>query len=189
MLAVLTGIPGTGKTTTAKKALEMLKTERIVYELITYGDVMFDIAKTIGAVKDRDEMRKLDPSKQKEIQKEAAKKISAMAGTKKVLLDTHCTIATPRGYLPGLPQWVLTELKPNAFILVEAKPEDIASRRQTDATRHRDAELTEEIRTHQELNRAIAMSYSVFTGGTVKIIQNPQGKMEEAAKNMADALR
>jgi adenylate kinase len=33
------------------------------------------------------------------------------------------------------------------------------------------------------------MSYSVFTGGTVKIIQNPQGKMEEAAKNMADALR
>jgi adenylate kinase len=189
MLAVLTGIPGTGKTTTAKMALELLKNERIVYELITYGDVMFDIAKGLNAVKNRDEMRKLDPANQKEIQKEAAKKIAAMAGTKKVLLDTHCTIATPRGYLPGLPQWVLAELKPNAFILVEAKPEEIAARRQTDATRQRDAELTEEIRTHQELNRAIAMSYSVFTGATVKIIQNPQGMMEEASKNMAEALR
>lgn len=189
MLAVLTGIPGTGKTTTAKKALETAEKENISYELITYGDVMFDIAKAIRVVKDRDEMRKLEPGKQKEIQKEAAKKIAAMAGTKKVLLDTHCTISTPKGYLPGLPQWVLTDLKPNAFILVEAKPEEIAARRQSDATRQRDSELTEEIRTHQELNRAIAMSYAVLTGGTVKIIQNPQGKIEEAAKNMADALR
>jgi len=30
MLAVLTGIPGTGKTTTAKKALEMLKREYLL---------------------------------------------------------------------------------------------------------------------------------------------------------------
>jgi len=44
---------------------------------------MFDIAKAIRVVKDRDEMRKLEPGKQKEIQKEAAKKIAAMAGTKK----------------------------------------------------------------------------------------------------------
>jgi len=98
MLAVLTGIPGTGKTTTAKKALEMLKTEGIGYEMITYGDVMFEIAKAKNLVADRDQMRKLAPDNQRVVQKDAAKKISVMAGTKNVIVDTHCTISTPKGY-------------------------------------------------------------------------------------------
>ena len=189
MLAVLTGIPGTGKTTTAKKALEALKKEGIDYDMITYGDVMFEIAKAKKLVTDRDQMRKLDPKNQSEVQKEAAKKISSMATSKNVLVDTHCTISTPKGYLPGLPEWVLRELKPNLVILVEAKAEEIAARRQSDTSRQRDGEVSEEIRLHQELNRAISMAYSVISGCTVKIVLNPQGKMEEAAGNMASILR
>jgi adenylate kinase len=189
MLAVLTGIPGTGKTTTAKKALEMLKVEGVNVEMITYGDIMFEIAKTKKLVTDRDQMRKLDPVNQKEVQKEAAKKIASMASSKNVLVDTHCTISTPKGYLPGLPEWVLRELKPNQVILVEARAEDIAARRNSDKTRQRDGESTEGIRTHQELNRAISMAYAVISGCTVKIIQNEQGKMDEAAKNMAAILK
>lgn len=189
MLAVLTGIPGTGKTTTAKKALEILKAEGKTVEMITYGDIMFEIAKKRNLVADRDQMRKLDPVNQKEIQKEAAKKIASMASSKNILVDTHCTISTPKGYLPGLPEWVLRELKPDQIILVEAKAEDIASRRNSDKTRTRDGETTEEIETHQELNRAISMAYAVMSGCTVKIIRNEQGRMEEAARNMADILR
>lgn len=189
MLAVLTGIPGTGKTTTAKRALEMLKGQNVDYEMITYGDIMFELAKSRNLVKDRDEMRKLIPEKQKEIQRHAAKKIAGMSENKNVLVDTHCTISTPRGYLPGLPEWVLSELKPNVFILVEAKPEEIVLRRQSDKTRQRDGEFTDEIRMHQELNRSIAMAYSVFSGCTVNIIQNPQGKLEEAARKMSEILR
>jgi len=189
MLAVLTGIPGTGKTTTARRALEMLKAEGVVYDMITYGDIMFDIAKSKNLVTDRDQMRKLAPDQQKDIQKEAAKKISSLSRSKNVLVDTHCTISTPRGYLPGLPEWVLSELKPNIFILVEAKAEEIAIRRQSDKTRQRDGEMTEEIRMHQELNRAIGMAYSVFCGCTVNVVQNPQGKMDDAAKKMAGILK
>lgn len=189
MLAVLTGIPGTGKTTVAKKALEVLKGDNISYELVTYGDIMFDIAKSENLVEDRDQMRKLNPEQQKKIQKEAAKEISNMGAEKNILVDTHCTISTHRGYLPGLPHWVLNELKPDVFIIIEAKPEEIAMRRQGDRTRQRDGELTEEIRLHQELNRGIAMAYSVFSGCTVKIIENPQGKIEEAARNMSEILR
>jgi adenylate kinase len=189
MLAVLTGIPGTGKTTTAKRALDILKEQGIVYDLITYGDIMFEIAKAKKLVTDRDQMRKLAPDQQKEIQKEAAKKIAGMAKSKNVLVDTHCTISTPRGYLPGLPEWVLSELSPDVFILVEARPEEIAMRRQSDKTRQRDGEMTEEIRMHQELNRAIGMAYSVFSGCTVNVIQNPQGRLEEAAKKMAEILK
>lgn len=189
MLAVLTGIPGTGKTTVAKKALEILKENKVDYESVTYGDIMFGLAKSMHLVDDRDQMRKLNPKQQTEIQKESAKKISGMGIEKNMLVDTHCTISTPRGYLPGLPLDVLDELKPDIFILIEARPEEIAMRRQGDKTRQRDAELTEEIRLHQELNRDIAMAYSVFAGCTVKIIENPQGGIEGAAEEMARVLR
>lgn len=189
MLAILTGIPGSGKTTVARKALEILEDEGISYELVTYGDIMFDIARSKGLVKDRDQMRKLEPKKQKEIQKGAAKRISDMGIERNILVDTHCTISTPKGYLPGLPQWVLDKLKPEVFIIIEAKVEDIVMRRQGDKGRERDEELTEEIKLHQELNRGIAMAYSIFSGCTVRIIENTQGNVERAAKEMAQILK
>jgi adenylate kinase len=189
MLAVVTGIPGTGKTTVATKVLERLKKEGKKYEFITYGDVMVEIAMAKNLVKHRDEMRSLNPEQQKEIQKLAAKKISKFGRDKNVLVDTHCTISTPKGYLPGLPEWVLQELKPNSFIIIESKPEEIAKRRESDKSRDRDTEITEEIRLHQELNRSIAAAYSVFTGATVAIIQNPQGQIEKAVDEMAEILK
>ncbi len=189
MLAVVTGIPGTGKTTVATKALDILEKEGKKYELITYGDIMVEIAISKNIVKHRDEMRRLNPDQQKEIQKLAAKKISKFSRNKDVLVDTHCTISTPKGYLPGLPEWVLSELKPNFFILIESKPEEIPTRRESDKSRNRDSEITDEIKLHQEMNRSIAAAYSVFTGATVAIIQNRQGQINEAVNRMVEILR
>lgn len=189
MLAVVTGIPGTGKTTVSLKALERLEKEGKKYELVTYGDIMAEIAMAENIVTHRDEMRRLNPEQQKEIQKLAAKKISKFSKDKNVLVDTHCTISTPKGYLPGLPERVLHELKPNFFIIIEAMPEEIAKRRESDKSRNRDWEITEEIKLHQEMNRSIAAAYAVFTGATVAIIQNPQGQIEKAVDMMIEILR
>lgn len=189
MLAVVTGIPGTGKTTVATKALERLEKEGKKYERITYGDVMVEIATAKNLVRHRDEMRRLNPEQQKEIQELAAKKISKFGKGKNVLVDTHCTISTLKGYLPGLPEWVLKELKPDLFILIEAMPEDIAKRRESDKSRNRDSEITGEIKLHQEMNRSIAAAYSTFTGATIAIIQNRQGQINEAVDEMAEILR
>ncbi len=189
MLAILTGIPGTGKTTVAKMALEILKQSNVNYELVNFGDIMFEIARSKNLVEQRDNMRKLKPEVQKELQKKAARKISRMSSGKNIMVDTHCTISTPKGYLPGLPKWVLDELTPDIFMIVEAEPKEIAMRRYSDKTRKRDSEITEEIRMHQELNRSIAMVYSAFSGCTVKIVQNHQGKAEEAARGMSKILR
>jgi len=60
MLAVVTGIPGTGKTTVAMKAMDILRDEGVIYEMVTYGTVMIDIAKSKKLVEDRDDMRKLE---------------------------------------------------------------------------------------------------------------------------------
>jgi len=189
MLAVITGIPGAGKTTVAKKAIDKLVQEGIQYELVTYGDIMTDLAIGRNMVHSRDEMRKLNSKQQKEIQELAAVKVGQMTLSRNVLLDTHCTISTPRGYLPGLPEVILRKLKLDIIILIEAMPEEIVQRRQSDSSRKRDTELQEEIALQQWLNRSFASAYSVISGATVKVIENPQGETDKAAEGLASSLK
>ena len=184
MLAIVTGIPGTGKSTVANMTLQELKEEGEEYMFINYGDIMFEIAKNLKIVEDRDDMRKLSPELQKRIQKNAAEKIAEISKKEKVLLDTHCTINTPKGFLPGLPEWILKRLNPSIIILIESEAGEIIKRRNYDKTRKRDMEEEEKINLQQEANRSIAMGYSILTGCTVKMIKNPQGSIEEAVKEM-----
>ena len=157
-----------------KKAAEGLN-----IEFVTFGSVMIDIAKEMGLVKDRDEMRKLTLDQQKQLQIHSAEKVSSMGN---VILDTHCTVKTPKGYMPGLPEWVLEKLQPTAIVVVEADPEEIFNRRAKDTTRNRDPDSQEEIAEHQQINRAAAMSYATLTGATVKIVFNHDNAIEDAVK-------
>ncbi len=180
MILIVTGIPGTGKTTVMNKALE-----KYPLKFVTFGTVMFEIAKKRSLVSDRDELRKLPFSTQREIQELAAVKIKNMTN---VAVDTHCTIKTKAGYLPGLPDSVLKKLSPDIIILVEATPEEIIQRRSRDA-RARDVEDKDEIMEHQLFNRIAAMNYAVMSGATVKIIQNSENKLDEAAADILDILK
>jgi adenylate kinase len=186
MLAVIAGIPGAGKTTVVTKALE--KVER-KYQLVTYGTVMFEIASARGLVKDRDEMRKLPQDVQKDVQKKAAEKIHDMAKKADVILDTHCTIKTPRGFISGLPLRILEKLEPDLFVLVETDPKEIIMRREGDKSRVRDAETAEDLQVHQDINRMAAASYSVISGAAIGFIQNRQGRLEMAADELAAILK
>ncbi len=188
-IVILTGIPGSGKTTVLDSAIPTLEKEGVKYKSVNYGTVMFEIAKQMGVAQTRDEMRGLDPAKQKDIQKSAGKKISSMATTSSIIVDTHCTINTPRGYLPGLPEWVLKEIMPDTIVLVEAGAKNIAVRRDKDTSRSRDAESVDEIQYHQDINRAASIAYCIMTGATTKIIKNEQDRLEYATKKMIEVLR
>ena len=131
-IIVVTGIPGVGKTTVMKKAAEGLD-----IKFVTFGTVMIDIAKELDFVRDRDEMRKLTLDQQIELQIKTAERVSKMGN---VIVDTHCSIKTPKGYMPGLPEWIIKKLKPNNIILVEADPEEIFNRRVNDDSRKRDSD-------------------------------------------------
>ena len=188
-IVIVTGIPGVGKTTVLNKAADIARQEYTV-EIVNYGSVMFDAAVNSGFVENRDQMRLLPPEKQREIQKNAAEIIAKKAAQGKLLIvDTHMLIATPEGYLAGLPEWVITTLKPDVIVLVEAEPESIFSRRSKDETRTRDQDSTIEINTHQNLCRAAATTISVLTGATVKIVKNKEGMVDETAEELAVVLK
>jgi len=180
-LIVVTGIPGVGKTTVMKKAAEGMN-----IKFVTLGTVMYDIAKEIGWVKDRDEMRKLTLKQQKDLQIKSAEKVSVMGD---VIVDTHCTIKTPKGYMPGLPEWVIKRLNPTAIVLVEASADEIYNRRANDTTRDRDPDTKEQITEHQMMNRAAAMTYAVLSGATVKIVFNHDDAIDLAVKQAAPVLK
>ncbi|MFX1465117.1 MAG: adenylate kinase [Promethearchaeota archaeon] len=186
-IIIVTGIPGVGKTTVLNKAADIARQEYTV-EIVNYGSVMFDAAVNSGFVENRDQMRLLPPEKQRKIQKNAAEIIAKKAANI-LIVDTHMLISTPEGYLAGLPEWVITTLKPDVIVLVEADPESISSRRSKDETRTRDQDSIKEINTHQNLCRAAAITTAVLIGATVKIVNNKEDSVDETAEELAVVLR
>ncbi len=173
-MIIVMGTPGAGKTTILKHLTE--------YRVITYSDVMLEVVKKWG-VADRDEIRKLPPEKQKEAQKEVFERLAKM---EKIILDTHCSINTPSGYLPGLPFEHLKKLKVECLIFIYATPEEIAKRREKDKSRRRDRD---DIAMHDAMNKAYLAAYSAFTGAPACIIHNKEGALEESVKKVREVIK
>lgn len=188
-IVVITGVPGSGKSTLIKEALAALSSDGTEYQLVNYGDVMLDLMKSKTGTPDRDEIRKVPLNTYMRVQREAAKRISRMARLRPILLDTHCLVKKPEGYYPGLPRHVLEEIRPESIILIEATPEEVAERRAKDSSRSRGRELAIEIEEHQQLNRAAAMAYSALSGAPVVLIQNSNKGFKKAVNNVISALR
>ena len=192
-MVVMTGVPGVGKSTVVKTAFKHAEEKgvKLGYELVNFGDVMLTAAEAAGLVKHRDEMRRLPVERQHEIQRKAAVEIRRMADKGRVILDTHASIETPRGFIPGMPEWVLRELKPDVIVVLESRPEDINKFRKKDLGgdfRRREVDNLEGIERHQSVNRSIAMAYSVLTGTPIKIIWKPEGTLPQAADELLGVL-
>jgi adenylate kinase len=179
---IIMGTPGAGKSTVLSEASK----DRKHWTITNYGDLMVEIAKAKGYVKDRDELRHLDVAKQREVQTAVAERLAGMKGN--VVLDTHCSINTPQGYYPGLPYSLLSKLKVDALVLVTAPLEHILGRRKSDTTRVRDTQKDEELAEHIRINEAMLAAYSVLTGAPVMIIENSNGKLDLAVDRLEALL-
>ena len=182
----MVGIAGVGKTTLVAKIVELLNHRNKSVSVHSFGTVMFEEAKKLG-IKDRDELRKLPLTQQKDLQKKAAKKISGFDDNV-VIIDTHAFIATNEGFYPGLPYNVLEELKPANFITVSARPEEIYNRRMKDTTRNRDLVSIDSIKKELAVQDSMLSSCAVLTGSPLKSILNTEGKVEEAANEVINAI-
>ncbi|QYZ79080.1 adenylate kinase [Methanofollis formosanus] len=184
---VITGVPGVGKTTVIEESMKRLAEEGTPYKAVNFGTCMFETAKAEGHVEDRDQMRTLDKDVQKELQRLAGKRIGEMEGN--IIIDTHASVKTPGGYLPGLPEWVLAELHPDIVVLVETDDDQILMRRMGDESRRRDPEGSRSIAEHQGINRAFAAAYAMMTGCTVQIVRNDNYLLDRAVEAMTQVLR
>ena len=182
----MVGIPGVGKTTLVSKIVELLNAKQKSVSVHSFGTVMFEEAQKNG-IKDRDELRKLSMEEQKNLQKMAAEKLASLKDDL-VIIDTHAFILTKAGFYPGLPQYVLQIIKPANFISVYARPEEIYNRRMKDDTRNRDIVSIDTIKKELAVQDAMLSSCSVYSGSPLKPVLNSEGKVEEAAQTVIDAL-
>ena len=183
---VIVGIPGVGKTSLVTKIAELIKQKNKTVSVHSYGTIMFEEAKKMG-IKNRDELRTLPIKKQKELQKIAAETISNLSDDV-IFIDTHAFISTKAGFYPGLPNYVIQIIQPTNFIAISASPDEIHNRRMKDGTRERDPISIEDIKKELAVQDAMLSSCSVFSGSPMKVIFNHEGKIEEAAVNVIDAI-
>lgn len=178
---ILGGMPGVGKSTVLKEALKSVGVEP---GFVNFADVMLEF---MGGG-DHDALRRLPFVEQRELQIKAAKKIAKMGKGKGLVVDTHYIVKTPNGFLPGLPFDVVRELNPRVFVFVECPAKELIKRRAGDKTRKRDVEGEKEVEAVRDMNLNFIAAYSAMTRGLVKVIENRDGKLKEAGKELADVL-
>ena len=179
-MKIVMGLPGAGKSTVLEAA------EAKGYTIKNYGTLMFEIASKLKYVSHRDEIRKMSAERQREVQAKVGEELSKMHDPK-IVLDTHCSIAGPKGYLPGLPFSFLSKLQVEGLILITASVDEILARR-ADPLRVRDKEGEDSLRQHDDMNRNYLAAYSMVTGAPAAIIYNKQGKLEEAQAQLIKLL-
>lgn len=185
--AIIVGIPGVGKTTVITRAAELLNKKRKTTTVVVFGTVMFEEAKKKLGLKSRDDMRRMPVEDQRRLQEMAAQRIAEMKDDI-VLVDTHLFINTGEGYYPGLPMRLLNIMKPTNIVMVAADPGEIAERRKTDQTRQRDIATAENIQKELDISQVMVASCSILTGAPFAIIMNSDGRVDEAAANIAKIL-
>ncbi|MEZ0319026.1 MAG: adenylate kinase [Pyrobaculum sp.] len=186
MRIVLVAVPGGGKTTIMK----FLKEKVPDITIINYGDVMFELAKKKFGIEHRDEMRKKIPIEEyRKLQEEAAEYIASIPGD--VIVDTHASIKMGGGYYPGLPNRVVTKLRPDVIAVLEFNPKDVVERRKKDPERFRDNETEEDIEAHQWANRLYAFAAANASESVVHVLdfrRKVQSRPFEHSELAADYL-
>lgn len=186
MRIVVVSVPGSGKTTILRMVRERLPDVQVV----NFGDVMFDIASRNYGVKHRDEMRvKLPFEVYRKVQEEAAEYIASLPGD--VIVDTHASIKMHGGYYPGLPDRVVSKLRPHVILVIEYDPKDVIERRRGDPTRFREEEGEEDIEMHQQANKIFAFAAANASESAVVVLSfrgRPQRRPFEHAEIAANFI-
>ncbi|MCS6784662.1 MAG: adenylate kinase [Candidatus Caldarchaeum sp.] len=193
MKTVVTALPGSGKTTTLKRLVELLPSVKIV----NYGDLMFEEASKGYEITHRDEMRKrLKLRDYQQLQLKAAEKIASMDD---VVVDTHSVIKTPSGYYPGLPSDAVRIISPDLIVFIECRPEDILNRRLKDLTggvdRRRETASIEEISYDQSVGKQFVVAAANAAACYLKIVNlnypesRPFEHADAAAEQIAQTMK
>jgi Archaeal adenylate kinase len=177
-VTLVAGVTGVGLTSVCQAVRGKLDGD---YKLLNFGDIMLEQAATSGITTDRSELATLTQTQTRRLQRRAGEFVADAAAESDVILSTHLAVETDVGYIQGLPDEVLQDVSPTAFILVEADPETILSRRGESQDSER------KVAFEQQLNRSAALQYAREQSVPVQFLEN-EGSIEDAAERMATNL-
>jgi len=182
-ITLVSGVTGVGLSSVCQAVRSTLADD---YKLINFGDVMLEQAATSGITTDRSELATLSETQTRRLQRRAGEFVADEATQTNVILSTHLAVETDVGYVQGLPEEVLQDVSPTAFILVEADPATILDRRD-ESDKALPTATERKISFEQLLNRSAALQYARDQNAPVQFIEN-EGSIEEAAERMADNI-
>lgn len=140
----------------------------------------------------KDEIRYLDQKTQLRLQKAIGDTLAVEIESnpqKNFLIETHAALKTKQGYLPGLSTEFLTKVKPDLYIIIEARADEIFVRRLTDKTRKREHDkTTQDIQINLDVTRYFAGSCAVISHSPLFIVQNKEKLQEDAVNELAEVL-
>lgn len=184
-LVLVLGAQGVGKSTVIKEAIDELKED---YQILNFGKVLQEVVEG----KDRDKFRRETTiGEYKEVQESVAKKIKKRIQKDKVILCSHGVLYKKAGWYPGFPRNVLEVLKPKMIVVLTAEPRNIMKRREKGGSKGRTRDKTpkEVVEEEQNATKYISFAYSMYSGATVKLIENKEGKIKRTANELAEALK
>lgn len=152
-----------------------------------FGTIMFEQAKKLLSIKNRDELRKLSLEQQRSLQEMTANYIFSLSN-EIVIIDTHLFINTVEGYYPGIPYKLLNILNPSNLILLTANSDEVYERRKTDIARQRDMISADDISNELNISKIMIASSSIFSGCPFSIIPNNNGQLEEATNRICNTI-
>ncbi|MEO3992878.1 MAG: adenylate kinase [Desulfurococcaceae archaeon TW002] len=198
-VVVVVGVAGVGKSTVLSHARRFLEDDGYVVETLNYGDFMLKYVVEKSICRSRDEIRSLPLNEQRRVQSLVAREmrnyIDLLPGKYPgsdvvVFVDTHAVIKTTTGFWPGLPEYVIKELRPDTIVVVEADPQLVVERQSRDLSRYRkdysDVGLVKEV---MEFIRMFSVASATLVGASVSIVRNEEGRAEEAGRFLAELVK
>lgn len=186
-MLVVTGLTGAGKSTVLA---EVVKKKKV--NVVNYGDVMLKMAQKKGIVKSRDEFSNIPGmlvTKHMALQTAAARMIK---DSPKSILDTHAILSRqPQGYISGIPPVLLTRIKYDGFVFVDAPSDEVIARRRKDLAsgkRMRPIPTQAQVDEDRLFSKILIGYYAGATGAPFWFIQNREGKLNEAVNQFVAIL-
>ena len=182
-VTLVSGVTGVGLSSICQEVRGRLDDS---HTLVNFGDVMLEQAATHDITVDRDELSTLSRTQTRRLQRRAAEYVADQAERGDILLSTHLAVETQAGYVHGLPDGVLHDVAPTAFVLVEAAPGAILERR-AESDRDLDTVTERQVAFEQHLNRTVALEYARERDAPIHFVEN-EGSVDEAAEHVATQL-
>ena len=180
-IIIVAGLSGAGKTTLLNKL------NPGNYKIINIGTLMKGELSKKGEEINRDTIKKLSNKELSKLRNIVFGRVQKLKSN--IVLDTHITIESGLGILPGIPYSTLRFLNNlSALVYINAPSKDIIKRRNTDKSRNREKQDAFNIDMQRLVDMSTISYYTSHLNISLYVINNKSGCLIESFKKLQSAI-